>query len=194
VDLLLPIDAMTRQASLAPAGAGRQTSLLLQEAADSKQSSSIRNDASAIERAGSRRDDKGSMRGAVLTDIPVTDMPVAATKMPDTVEGQQGVDGDVDFKVLEEDESLREAVEALRLSKEGSRSAGGKRGRKEVKKNKKIKKCRMDEALEPIISAGQAIAEFDGVVFVARVAPKLPLVLTEVRVLQVGLNRAPIEP
>ena len=52
----------------------------------------------------------------------------------------------------------------------------------------------MDEALEPIISAGQAIAEFDGVVFEARVAPKLPLVLTEVRVLQVDLHRALIEP
>ena len=193
VDLLLPIDAMTRQASLAPAGAGRQNSLLLQGAADSKQSSSIRNDTCAVERAGSRRDDEGSMHGAALTDMPVTDMPVAATEMPDTVEGQHGVGGDVDFKVLEEDESLREAVEALRLSKDGSRSAGGKRGRKEVKKNKKIKKCRMDEALEPIISAGQAIAEFDGVEFVAHVAPKLPLVLTEVRVLQVDLNRALIE-
>ena len=39
--------------------------------------------------------------------------------------------------------------------------------------------------LEPIVSAGQAIAEFDGVAFEYVVAPKLPLVRADTRVLQV---------
>jgi hypothetical protein len=39
--------------------------------------------------------------------------------------------------------------------------------------------------LEPIVSAGQAIAEFDGVTFEYVVAPQLPLVHADTRVLQV---------
>ena len=49
-------------------------------------------------------------------------------------------------------------------------------------------KCRMEEALEPIISAGQAIAEFDGVHFECSVSPQLPAVQADTRVLQEAVS------
>lgn len=79
---------------------------------------------------------------------------------------------------LEEDETLQKAVEALRLAK-GGRGAG---------KRAEVVTCRMDEAMEPIISAGQAIAEFDGVQFEYAIASKLPLVQADTRVLQEAVS------
>jgi signal transduction histidine kinase len=85
---------------------------------------------------------------------------------------------------LEEDETLQQAVEALRLANDGA-ATGGSSG---AGKKAGVATCRMDEALEPIISAGQAIAEFDGVEFEYAIASKLPLVQADTRVLQEAVS------
>jgi len=93
---------------------------------------------------------------------------------------------------IEEDETLQLAVEALRTAKnEGALAQGGVGGGLVGGGEGKTVgsySCAMEEALEPIVSAGQAIAEFDGVRFEYAVAPKLPLVQADTRVLQEAVS------
>jgi len=87
---------------------------------------------------------------------------------------------------IEEDETLQEAVRALQMAKDQDGLAGemlGGAGQAE-----KLIACRVEEALEPIISAGQAIAEFDGVHFNCLIAPQLPVVHADTRVLQEAVS------
>ena len=92
---------------------------------------------------------------------------------------------------MEEDETLQLAVEALRNAKhEGALAQGGVGSGLTGRDGKAVGSysCAMEEALEPIVSAGQAIAEFDGVRFEHAVAPKLPLVQADARVLQEAVS------
>ena len=138
VDLLLPIDSLTRLPSLSPSE--RPPSFLLQQAQETP------------ERGGT-----GTLE---LLEVP---------------NNGAGSEEDVQVPSMEEDETLQKAVEVL----ERTRNEGGV---------EKAGTCGVEQALEPIISAGQAIAEFDGIVFEHRVAKSLPQVYADTRVLQEAVS------
>ena len=138
VDLLLPIDSLTRLPSLSPSK--RPPSFLLQQAQETPE------------------------RGGTGT-----------LELLEVSNDGAGSEEDVQVPSMEEDETLQKAVEVL----ERTRNEGGV---------EKAGTCGVEQALEPIISAGQAIAEFDGIVFEHRVAKSLPQVYADTRVLQEAVS------
>ena len=140
VDLLLPIDSLTRLPSLSPGPRDRPPSFLLKQAQE------------------------GPERGGTGT-----------FELLEVSNDGAGSEEDVQVPSMEEDETLQKAVEVL----ERTRNEGGV---------EKPGTCGVEQALEPIISAGQAIAEFDGIVFEHRVAKSLPQVYADTRVLQEAVS------
>ena len=160
VDLLLPIDSMARQPSLNQRPSAPP--FLLQGAGDGP---------------GSSRGDGRAAAGGGAAAVGFGEHS-EVENVAETFE--------VHIPAVEDDATLQDAVKALRMAKDEEGLAGGMIGG--AGRSQGVRTCSVEEALEPIISAGQAIAEFDGVQFDYEIASKLPVVQADTRILQEAVS------